>query len=310
MLPVTAIGTGLAKQLKRNVTRIRWPLLAVERAQTRQHTGERGVMTSRHGESDTHLASSSFPQPSILTADFIDTQPRALDLGRHTFDNVAHQPANAQHPVLSVLIVSVKPLLDADAVDDLSGLAVVELPRQPGLGSMRERRVDRVHDARQPRVRVDRDGLVAALRHPLPDQLGQVFHVVRLVPPVRRALGKGPRELCEATTVAVVREQRLVGRRAGDDRGRRERRRACRQRVHAPESLLHGLEGSRQRRGPKVDQVGVGDEFRHELELLDVQVAQAPAEFVRCVAPFVCEFAELAVYKTHNQSSVTILGYT
>lgn len=74
-------------------------------------------------------------------------------------------------------------------------------------------------------------------------------------------------------------------------------------RVHAPKSLLEGLEGSRDGCGSEVHVLGVGLDLRHEPKLVNIEMSQALAEGKGRFPSSVCQFAVLAIVAGY--SSVT-----
>lgn len=122
------------------------------------------------------------------------------------------------------------------------------------------------------------------------------------------ALRKHPGQLPEPAAVTLVREQVLLRWCPCDDHRRREVGCSCAGRVHAPEYLLEGLEGSRDRGRTEVHVFGVRLDLRHETQLVDVEMSQSLTQGVCRLPSAVRELSELACGQLAEQFPFTSLS--
>lgn len=119
-------------------------------------------------------------------------------------------------------------------------------------------------------------------------------HLFRVIPTVGSALSECAGQLGESSTVAVIGEEGLVLKCPSNNGRSRESGGAGGQWVHAPEGLLDRLECPGNSGGSEVDEVCVGNQLRHEAKPVDIEVAQATAQFVRSLSTFVGQLSQLA----------------
>ena len=88
---------------------------------------------------------------------------------------------------------------------------------------------------------------------------------------------KEPSKLPETAAVSFIREESLLRYGACNDHRGWEVLGAGTGGIHAPESLLEGLEGTGNGSGTKIHILGIGLDLGHETQLVDIQVSQTLA---------------------------------
>ena len=113
-------------------------------------------------------------------------------------------------------------------------------------------------------------------------------------PPFRTPLREGTAELAKSSATGVVWEESLISGCSGDDGWWRKVSCSCRWWVEAPESLLDRLESSWNGCRPQVDHVTIGNEFGHELKLVDIEVTKTFTQRQGGLTTFVSKLSWLA----------------
>lgn len=129
--------------------------------------------------------------------------------------------------------------------------------------------------------------------HPFADFLVDVGHVVGVVPGIGGALGESGDEFSESAAAPFIGEEGFLGRETGDNRRKRELRRASLDRIQTLEGLLERFERARHICRSEVDEVIRVHSAWQETQLVDVECSQACAELMSSYATAVSEHPQV-----------------